>query len=299
MQFRIEHETRFHYDAPIFESVMELRMQPRTDASQRCLAFDVTIEPEARAYRYSDALGNTVHHFNVPSRHESLMVRAVSLVEVADASPPSRGSADDWAALDALRDSPDHWDWLHPSHFARPGEALEKFAAEMKVARRGDPRSTLEALHDSISRAIRYERGSTRVDSPIEECLAQRKGVCQDFAHVFIALARQMGIPTRYVSGHLVQVTADGAVASEGATHAWAESFVPGAGWVGFDSSNRQPAGAGHIRVAIGRDYADVPPTRGMFRGDARTELSVRVTATRDAGNRTTPMQAQRSGAHA
>lgn len=299
MQFRIEHETRFHYDAPIFESVMELRMQPRTDASQRCLAFDVTIEPEARAYRYFDVLGNTVHHFNVPSRHESLTVRAISVVEVAMAPPPQHGSVDDWTALDALRDSPEHWDWLHPSHFARSSEALEKFAAEQKIERRGNPRATLEALHDSISRAIRYERGSTRVDSPIEECLAHRKGVCQDFAHVFIALARQMGIPTRYVSGHLVQVTADGVVATEGATHAWAESYVPSAGWVGFDSSNRQPAGAGHIRVAIGRDYADVPPTRGMFRGDARTELSVRVTATRDAGNRTTPMQAQQSGAHA
>jgi transglutaminase-like putative cysteine protease len=280
MQIRIHHETTFAYDAPIFESTMELRMQPRTDQCQRCLGFDVSILPEARPSRYTDFVGNTVHHFNIPSRHESLRLVATSVVEVAAVPPPPRVSADAWAALDALSDSAEHWDWLHPSHFARPSEPLSRFAEELGLGRRDDPLTVLESMNQSLATAICYERGSTRVDSPIEECLSLRKGVCQDFAHVFIALARGLGIPTRYISGHLVHLGSDGAVSGDGATHAWAESFVPGAGWIGFDPSNRQGVGAGHVAVALGRDYADVPPTRGTFRGVAKSDLSVRVTAT-------------------
>jgi transglutaminase-like putative cysteine protease len=123
-----------------------------------------------------------------------------------------------------------------------------------------------------------YAPQSTRVDSPIDDALAARKGVCQDFAHVMIALVRQLGIPCRYVSGYLFQ-PAESAGSVDGATHAWVEAWLPGLGWVGFDPTHNTPAGEHHIRVAVGRDYADVPPTRGVFKGlsAVRSELAVGV----------------------
>jgi transglutaminase-like putative cysteine protease len=126
---------------------------------------------------------------------------------------------------------------------------------------------------------LTYSPQSTRVDSPIDEALESRKGVCQDFTHIMIALVRQLGIPCRYVSGYLHH-QADGVVRSaDGATHAWAEAWLPDTGWIGFDPTNNLLADHRHIRVAVGRDYADVPPTKGVFKGlsAARSELSVSV----------------------
>jgi transglutaminase-like putative cysteine protease len=282
MRYRIQHTTTFEYDKPIHESVMELRMQPRTDSVQRCLEFDVSVSPNTRPHRYEDFLGNVVHHFDVPSIHERLEVTASSLVDVAaprDGKPAI--GADAWKKLDALIESAEFWDWLHPSHFAVPGEAIAKFAEAIKVRRRDDPLSVLNDIHDGIAKSIKYERGSTKVDSPIEDCLSSRKGVCQDFAHVFITLARGLGIPARYVSGYLFDTTSTGG-AGRMATHAWAEAFVPEIGWMGFDPSNQIPVTTGHLRVAVGRDYADVPPTRGTFKGMAATKLSVKVSVTQE-----------------
>ena len=124
-----------------------------------------------------------------------------------------------------------------------------------------------------------YKPQSTRVDSPIDVALEARRGVCQDFAHIFIALMRPLGIPTRYVSGYLFRDLAASDRPAEGASHAWAESFVPGLGWVGFDPTNNLVVEDQHIRVAVGRDYADVPPTRGVYKGATavRNELAVAV----------------------
>jgi transglutaminase-like putative cysteine protease len=121
---------------------------------------------------------------------------------------------------------------------------------------------------------------STSVNSPIEHALRSRKGVCQDFAHIMIALVRNIGIPCRYVSGYLYQGGEDALALADGATHAWVEAFLPGMGWVGFDPTTNRLAGERHIRTAIGRDYADVPPTMGVMKGKAETQLQVRVRVT-------------------
>jgi transglutaminase-like putative cysteine protease len=128
-------------------------------------------------------------------------------------------------------------------------------------------------------REFEYSPQSTRVDSRIDEALEARRGVCQDFSHIFIALARHLGIPTRYVSGYLFRDESIADRSSDGATHAWAEALMPHIGWVGFDPTNNVIAAERHIRVAIGRDYADVPPTRGVYKGVSavRTELAVAV----------------------
>ena len=136
----------------------------------------------------------------------------------------------------------------------------------------------MRRLNYALFHTFTYAQSETQVDSPIDDALKARAGVCQDLAHIMIALARRIGIPCRYVSGYLSPSTESHDRSAEGATHAWAEAYLPTLGWVGFDPTNDVLAAERHIRVAVGRDYADVPPTRGVFRGEAGSELSVLVT---------------------
>jgi len=166
-----------------------------------------------------------------------------------------------------------------PSHFAQSSAALEQLAAELGCERRGNPLSMLTELTEAIYKFFAYVPNSTKVDSPIAEALETRQGVCQDFAHIMIALVRRAKIPCRYVSGYMFhrdETERDRSI--EGASHAWIEALVPRLGWVAFDPTNNLVGGDRHIRVAIGRDYADVPPTRGVYKGEAQSELSVAVT---------------------
>ncbi len=279
MQYTIRHLTHFHYSQPIRESYMEVRKRPRSDDGQRCLEFNLTVSPEARVHSYTDPLGNTVHHFDVAKLHEDLRMTAVSLVECAASRKiPDRLPADAWNGVDRLGTEFRYWDWLHPSQFAQPTESLRAFAEECKLTRRDDPLTILQEINKTLHTALAYVPNSTRVDSPIDECLKNRKGVCQDFAHIFIALARQLRIPCRYVSGHLFhRPEKDSTSIAEDASHAWAEALLPELGWIGFDPANNSLAAQNHIRIAVGRDYADVPPSRGVFKGIADSELTVHV----------------------
>ncbi|HKQ48906.1 MAG TPA: transglutaminase family protein [Phycisphaerae bacterium] len=282
MLYKIHHTTAFRYDQPIRESVMEVRMKPRSEASQRCHEFNLKTSPAARTHSYTDYLGNVVQHFDIPSVHDHLEVTAVALVETyANGASPPAGEASAWNQLDALAGSAEHWDWLHPSYFAKPSDPLSAFAERAGLRRESDPLTVLNKTREALHAAIRYDRGATRVDSPIDECLEKKSGVCQDFAHVFIALARGLGIPARYVSGYLFHREGDAEPAAGAATHAWAEAFIPGVGWMGFDPSNNCAVGERHIRVAIGRDYKDVPPNRGVFKGIANQSLDVHVDVAR------------------
>jgi len=167
----------------------------------------------------------------------------------------------------------------------QPTDLLRALADEIVARRRDDPLTLIRQLNARLYESIAYKPQTTRVDSPIDEALANRAGVCQDFSHILLSLLREIGIPCRYVSGYLAhQQGVDRS--AEDATHAWVEALLPRLGWVGFDPTNNIIAGDHHIRVAIGRDYTDVPPTRGVFKGDATSELSVavRVTAINDPG---------------
>jgi transglutaminase-like putative cysteine protease len=278
MHISISHVTKFRYSAPINESVMELRMQPLSEGPQRCLKFDLSLRPAARVSAYSDHLGNAVHHFDIPGRHTQLVITARSVVETLprEAPPPALG-AGAWDELEALVAGGDYWDMLMPSHFARPTDALRDFARELNVRRRDDPLTVLRELNTAIYQAFDYVPQSTTVDSPIDEALGARKGVCQDYSNIMIALARSMRVPCRYVSGYLFHRVEYNDRSAQDATHAWVEALLPDLGWVGFDPTNNLLAGERHIRVAVGRDYADVPPTRGVFKGAADSELSVAV----------------------
>jgi transglutaminase-like putative cysteine protease len=282
MFYAIRHFTRYRYSNPVWESVMELRMHPRSDNAQRCFTFQLSISPRARIFSYVGHLGNIVHHFDIPEQHAQITIIADALVDVDEPAelPQSLGSQA-WRDLDRLIESDDYWDMLMPSQFARKSPELEAFAKEIGAGeRRADPLTLVREVNQSVYEAFDYVRESTRVDSPIEHVLSSRKGVCQDFAHVMTTLLRNLHIPCRYVSGYICHDMAHHECSSDGASHAWVEVLLPELGWVGFDPTNNLTATGGHIRTAIGRDYADVPPSIGTMKGSARTTLQVRVRVT-------------------
>lgn len=261
-------------------------MHPRSDQNQRCLTFHLSVSPRCRVFSYRDHLANHVHHFDIPGQHGQLVIVAESLVEVQPAAQiPAFLAPDAWAELDSMIQEGDYWEMLFPSEFATPTPALDAIAAEFDLQRRDDPLMVLHDLNEKMYRYFDYVPKSTNVDSPIDDALLTRTGVCQDFAHIMITLVRnKLRIPCRYVSGYLYHGESDHDRSVNSATHAWIEALIPQLGWVGFDPTNWLVAGDRHIRTAIGRDYADVPPTHGIFRGRARSELTVAVRVTPSQG---------------
>ena len=293
MYYSIRHLTKFLYQNPVSESIMETRMHPRTDGDQRCLTFQLSVTPRCRVFSYRDHLNNHIHHFDIPGQHGQLVIVAEALVEVQPHVPvPSALDPKAWQHLDTLMQEEDLWEFLLPSEFAISTAELLALADHLDLQRRDDPLSVLHTLNEQIFHHFAYKPKSTRADSPIDEALTTRAGVCQDFAHIMTALVRtRLRIPCRYVSGYLYHGhSTPGKEKShkdrsdDAATHAWVECLLPELGWVGFDPTNCLIAGDRHIRTAIGRDYADVPPTHGMYRGRTKSELTVAVRVTHSEG---------------
>jgi transglutaminase-like putative cysteine protease len=276
--YSIRHLTRFRYSQPISESIMETRMHPRSDALQHCLAFSLSVSPRCRVFTYRDYMGNNVHHFDIPGDHTQLIIVAESIVEQQPAPDvPGFLAPDAWKALDDLVQNGDYSEMLLPSTYAVESPALLELAGRLEVRRRDDPVMLAQELNQRLFDYFEYVPKHTRVDSPIDHAIESRKGVCQDFAHTMIALLRHVGIPARYVSGYLYRSREDHDRSTPDATHAWVDVLLPYLGWVGFDPTNNLVAHHRHIRTAVGRDYADVPPTRGIFRGKTESELYVAV----------------------
>ena len=257
---------------------MRLCLKPRGDGGQRLRQFEVATEPSATVSAETDAFGNTRHVLNLHREHAGLAISASCAVEIRPSPvlPESLG-ADAWTAIHAGRDDFADWDFTRPSALTTPSPALAAFMRRCGIRVRDDPLESLRRLSDALHHTFTYSPGSTSVISPIDHILETGHGVCQDYAHVMIAVARSWGIPTRYVSGYLHVTGAAGEQAPSTLTHAWAECRLPGLGWIGFDPTNRTLADHRHVRLAVGRDYQDVAPTRGVFRGPGQSHLHVTV----------------------
>jgi transglutaminase-like putative cysteine protease len=281
MRLEITHETRYTYSAPVRESVMELWLQPLTLPLQRLIGFEIVTEPRAKMITYRDWLGNIVYHFDLPAKHTELVIRSRAMVEtyVRDEKIPDRLNDTAWLHLRSEKIQAQYFDMLRPSTFVEGTGLLERFMAERDLSQvPPDPLTGLRILNHEIYGAFDYVPGFTAADSPIDAALEFRKGVCQDFAHIMLAVARHWGIPSRYVSGYLARTADDTQIRSvPDASHAWIECYLPEFGWVGFDPTNDMLASDRHVVVAYGRDYADVPPTRGVLKGDADSLLEVDV----------------------
>jgi transglutaminase-like putative cysteine protease len=270
MRLHVAHTTRFIYSSKVVEMYMELRVRPRDDARQRCLAFDLKIEPESRVSSYSDGFQNWVHYLNHLAPHDRVVVTSRSLVETGV------------PAEDVVDGFPE--DFLQ---FRSPVEnvaGVRRFADRLRPAHAEsatDVEAALDALALDIHDKFEYQPETTDVYTGVAEVLKLRRGVCQDFAHLYVAVGRAMGIPTRYVSGYIVPGDVRRGAA---ASHAWAEAWVPGRGWIGYDPTNPVRVGPQHIAVAVGRDYLDVAPTRGVYKGRAGEVMEVEVQITPDGG---------------
>jgi transglutaminase-like putative cysteine protease len=285
MLLEVRHVTQYHYDALVRESVMELWMQPQKTATQRLVRFELELNPPAQPFSYADSFGNAVYHFDVPQPHDRLDIVAHSAVETQAPTPlPASLDRGEWDRLRSDFVQAECFDFLRPQGHARKTEALAAFIAQRHLddLKGFDPLSSARQLCQAVYEAFDYETGVTDAESPIDHALAEGRGVCQDFAHIMIAICRDWGLPARYVSGYLQTNRADGGDRSDpDATHAWVEVFLPSLRWVGFDPTNNTLAGERHIAVAVGRDYNDVPPSRGVFKGEAESQLAVGVSVRR------------------
>ena len=270
MLLRIRHRTRFVYDAPAYESHNEVRLAPADGPGQRCVDFALATAPEAATLEYTDAFGNRVHAVSVHPPHEELTIVAEAVVE-RTAPPPSRAGDVTFADFLAEDDArlQEHHDFLGPTRYVPLGTRLRRFFWQARPAPSEGVVHYAERLVASVREQFAYEPGRTTVQSTVEDILATGAGVCQDFAHLTLGLLRLAGIPARYVSGYLA-LSADPAGGQ--ATHAWVEALLPGSGWTGFDPTHRGRVGLGHVRIGVGRDYADVPPLRGVYRSRGRSQ---------------------------
>ena len=289
MRYRISHITRYTYGDPVSLCHSVTHLKPRETPFQRCLSSQVRVVPWPSVSReHRDLFGNRVNYFSIQQSHSELEVSAVSEVDVSDPLVPPEADTPAWETVrDSLREERDP-DTIAARIFALPSPAIPTTRAALDYAQASfaPGRPILEAAHDLMSRIFaefEYDPTFTTVATPLATALEHRRGVCQDFAHVGIACLRGLGLPARYVSGYLETLPPPGQPKMRGAdaSHAWFSVFVPGLTqtgcWVDFDPTNDCLIHQQHITTAIGRDYQDVTPVRGVFYGGGEHQLTVAV----------------------
>jgi transglutaminase-like putative cysteine protease len=285
MRFSVTHRTEYAYRRPASESFAELRVWPRDTKTQKILRRKLTIEPRAPVDHYVDYFGNDVEFFSIPHRHHSLAVEATAEVQtfpapdLREALTVTLGEARQIFNSQMFR----LFDFLQNSEMAPTGETLRPIKRKFF-----DPKVALgESLHGLnhwIYDQFDYEPGATDISTPLAQVIKQRSGVCQDFAHLMLAILRAAGVPARYVSGYIEAHDPEKTnpkLVGAAASHAWVEVFLPGGEWYGLDPTNNQAAGERHVVVAVGRDYHDVAPMRGTYKGAFDQKLQVIVSLKR------------------
>lgn len=278
MRLDIRYTTRFRYVAPVTESQNELRACPASDDRQHLVHYHVTTVPSSRVTSYVDYWGTRVDTFGIRAPHDTLEVVAEATVET-EPQPPFDADPDPAAFADqSFRDR--HLEFLQPSVHVAWGDEVAAEAHRVRAAA-GSVRDAVLAVHERVG-ALDYAPGETYVGVDVDEVFVRRAGVCQDFAHLAIAMYRSLGIPARYVSGYLF--TVDDATGADSdidevhvETHAWVEVALPGAGWYALDPTNGQVVGERHVTIGRGRDYDDVSPLRGAYAGNPEHDLEVSV----------------------
>lgn len=270
MKWEIRHRTQYKYAAPVRGSVNELRLQPMSNAEQTLGSFDLRITPETRVRHYHDFYSNDVHHFEIPEPHTELTIETRSLVTThapaglpLDARPASRALLKDAVKVGRC------YDFIQASRFVDTDPATWRMAIDA-VHGEDDVWQCALRLMNFVREHLSYQSNSTHVHTHMRDVLAGRRGVCQDFAHVLLGLCRTLQIPALYVSGYLATETAS-------ATHAWVEVFVPGHRWQSLDPTHNRRTDETYVKLAVGRDYADVPPVRGTYKGTTERSLAVEV----------------------
>lgn len=280
MRLQVFHRTTYTYAGPVRESFNEARLQPADTDGQKVQHFLLKVLPPTRLTHYFDFYRNCVHLFEVPQSHAELVVEASSIVTTRDQPALAAGApAVPLADMGACARVDRCYDFLQTSHYVETSPEVWRLAVDA-AAGRTDAWQVAQALTAHVHREFAYRPHTTHSHTHMREVLRLRAGVCQDFAHVLLGMCRSLRIPARYASGYLYNGPADELKGAQ-ASHAWVEVYLPGAGWIGLDPTNNRIVDGHYVRVAVGRDYADVPPVKGTYRGAGSRTLGVDVLVTR------------------
>lgn len=271
LKLRASHRTELVYAGRARDSINEVRLTPREDSGQTVSEPYIHVEPLTDVFLHTDAFGNRVAWFQVEAPHDRLVIEATATVTVDP--KPARPGPVGWDALDATEVRDQVGEYLLDSPRVSGTEAVEEFARELDLDGVDDVTEWLSRTEAAVCDAVVYQPGSTTVDSTVDHLLAERRGVCQDMSHLFLALCRRRGVPARYVSGWLYEPERT----TPNESHAWCEAWIPGAGWVEYDPTHPDAERDHYVRVGVGRDYSDVPPVRGHYVGAATERMIVTV----------------------
>ncbi|CAN7530863.1 transglutaminase family protein [Rhizobium sp. LjRoot30] len=275
MKLKITHTTEYAYEGPVQYSLQRLRLTPTASPGQKINSWSVSVEGAAVEVDYDDQFGNHIELVSNEGEQQSTRIVASGEVETEDRNGvfgPHVGFCPLWLFL---RETP----------LTKPGKLVKELTRGVEAA---DPLARLHALMAAIHEAVAYEKGTTTAATTAEAAMEAKTGVCQDHAHIFIAAARLLDVPARYISGYLLL---EGTV-DQAAMHAWAEAHVPGLGWVGFDAANKICPDDRYVRIATGLDYTDAAPVSGMRFGSPEETLSVAI-AVEDLGQTQSQSQSQ------
>lgn len=269
MILEVQHETKFEYSESAAEALTEVRMEPMTSADQSLHSFHLAVSPQTELFRYQDGFGNRVHHFSVLPPHDMVRILAASIVETHRTLPDPATSR----TLHPIPEAKLGLDVLDFLQFRGSVRQTPRLAPLIEaLAPKGKPIGLLVLdVASYIHQHFGYARDVTLASSPVDEILAKGKGVCQDFAHLMIAVLRTLGVPARYVSGYIHRPN------KESQSHAWCEAWIPDLGWIGIDPTNNKLVDDRFVKVAIGRDFTDVPPNKGVCRTRGEESIFVRV----------------------
>jgi transglutaminase-like putative cysteine protease len=274
MKWEILHRTQYTYASPVSESFNEVRLHPVSDEWQKVKDFLLKVLPATRLRHHRDFYSNIVHHFDIPEPHWMLVVE--SFLHVTTRPRPLLADTETPFPLARIGEAarePRVFDFLQESRFVDLSPETWRFALDATTGVTDTWQAAL-AIMRFIHGRTKYEPKSTHVHTHMSDVLKERRGVCQDFAHVMLGLCRALKIPALYVSGYLATEIAS-------ATHAWVEVLLPGIGWRGLDPTHNRQTDETYVKIAVGRDYADVPPVTGNYKGttDRKMEVSVKIKA--------------------
>lgn len=273
--FFVKHRTIFHYGSPVISSVNTLHLEPREFRFQKNLSVFIKVLPATRLRRFEDLFGNITHHFEISGQHRKLEIESSVKVRNLPLAISNEGYSGGMDVFEIPAVQERCWQFLQESRWI----SLESYLWKQALDLTADIAPVFEktsAIMRWIYENFTYEPGSTDVNTHLEQAFNGRKGVCQDFAHIMIGMCRAIGIPARYASGYIYTGEGNDLVGSQ-ASHAWCEIFLPEDGWIGFDPTNAVLADHRYIKIAIGRDYEDVAPIRGTYRGSADCKMEVEV----------------------
>lgn len=275
MKLSVLHRTAFLYGGPVTDSTNELHLEPRTFPFQKTISSLIRVLPATRLSKFKDLFQNTTHHFEIPGSHTRLEIESHIRVHnlPLDIPDEARNATKDAYRSPAVRDR--SWPYLNESARVVFRPEIWRQAIDITFGHESYFDKATEIMR-WINAEFRYEPGTTDVATHLDQCFAERRGVCQDFTHVMLGLCRSAGIPARYASGYLYNGPRDHLIGAQ-ASHAWAEVFLPVVGWIGFDPTNNNLADARYVKIAVGRDYEDIAPIRGTYRGAAHCQMEVEV----------------------